>query len=242
MKRYLVPTGFLAPALLSTTIRFAFVVFIVLTAVSGVPQALAQELCPPSPAYTPDFSSNQSCLTPNANAAVVGGEESPFVLQLTPDLGNQTGSAWYNTRQVVKNGFTTNFQFQLTPAGGADGIAFVIQNAGTNAIGFTSGNGGALGYGDADGDYPLGDPSTGAGIPNSLAIEFDVFKNDWDPAPVLVGGNVSHVAVQSCGMGPNTSHHNQACGGDGPLNSTLGAPVLTSSTLADGNVHTVTLK
>ena len=231
MKRHLMPTAFLATVLPSTTIGFVFVVFIVLTAVGSAPQALAQELCPASPAYTPDFSSNRTCLTPNDNAAIVGGEASPFVLQLTPNLVNQTGSAWYNTLQVVQNGFTTNFQFQLTPAGGADGIAFVIQNSSTSAIGFTGGNGGALGYGDADAST---NPSTGAGIPNSLAIEFDVFQNSWD----LAG---SHVAVQSCGTGPNTSHHDQFCGGDGP-NPTLGAPVLTSSSLADGNVHTVTIK
>jgi hypothetical protein len=213
------------------------VVFIVLTVISGMPQALAQtETCPPSPSYTPDFSSNGSCATLNGTASFP--LEGPAVLQLTANSGNQTGSAWYTNPQVVKNGFTTNFQFQLTPAGGADGIAFVIQTAATNAIGFTGGNGGALGYGDADAST---DPSTGAGIPKSLAIEFDVFQNGWDPAPLQIGGNVSHVAVQSCGMGPNTSHHNQACGGDGPTNSTLGAPVLTSSTLADGNVHTVTI-
>lgn len=230
-------------SLLSTTMRLASVVFVVLAVVGVVPQALAQT-CPTSPAYTPDFSSNPSCLAltaPNDSATVTG--EDPVVLQLTPNLGNQTGSAWYTNPQVVQYGFTTNFQFQLTPAGGADGIAFVIQNAGTNAIGYTGGNGGALGYGDADADYPDGDPSVGQGIPNSLAIEFDVYQNGWDPAPLQVGGNVSHVAVQSCGTGRNTSHHNQLCNlNEGAPNSTLGAPVLTSSTLADGTVHTVTIK
>ena len=149
MKRYLMPTAFSATALLSTTIRFASVVFIVLAAVGGGPQAWAQ--CP-SPAYTPDFSLNQNCLTLNSYSYTdglgTGSTEftgnNPVVLQLTANSGNQTGSAWYTNPQVVQNGFTTNFQFQLTPAGGADGIAFVIQNAGTSAIGFTGGNGGAL--------------------------------------------------------------------------------------------------
>ena len=211
----------------SGNIGFAFVIFIVLAIVGGGRQAWA-EGCPPSPAYTPDFSSNKPCLALNDNAVIP--LEGPAVLQLTANSTNQVGSAWYTTPQVVQNGFTTNFQFQLTPAGGADGIAFVIQNAGTSAIGFTGGNGGALGYGDDDAnEFP------NTGIQNSLAIEFDVFQNSWD----LAG---SHVAVQSCGTGPNTSHHGQFCnGGDGP-SSTLGAPVLTSATLADGNVHTVTIK
>ena len=207
-----------------------------------MPQALAQELtCPASPSYTPDFSSNQSCLTLNSYSVTGVGTgsttftgENPVVLQLTTNSGNQTGSAWYITPQVVQNGFTTNFQFQFTNPTNppADGIAFVIQNSSTSAIGFTGGNGGALGYGDADSST---NPSTGAGIPKSLAIEFDVFQNAWDPAG-------SHVAVQSCGTGANTSHHNQLCNGEGSPSSNLGAPVLTSSTLADGNVHTVTIK
>ena len=128
--------------------------------------------CPSSPSYSPDFSSNQSCLTPNDNA-------SPFpilfdgnnVLQLTSSTSNQIGAAWYNTPQPVENGFTTSFQFQFTGASTppADGIAFVIQNSTSklNAIGFTGGNGGAIGYGDDDNNL---NPSTGGGIPNSLAI------------------------------------------------------------------------
>jgi len=216
-----------------------FVIFIVLARV-GTPQLLAQDLCPPSPAYTPDFSSNQSCLALNGTPLPVfaGGDGNPVVLQLTTSTVTNTASAWYRTPQVVQNGFTTNFQFQFTNSTvpPADGIAFVIQNSNLSALGF-SGDGGSLGYGDADTST---DPSTGTGIPNSLAIEFDTFQNAWDPA-ANESGNVSHVAVQSCGAAANTSHHGQSCGVDGP-NSTLGLPVLTSSTLADGNVHTVTIK
>ena len=75
------------------------------------------------------------------------------LLQVTPNSGNQVGSAWA-TQQTVVNGFTTTFTFQFTngttPPG--DGIAFVIQNApaGLAAIGFTGGNGGAIGYGNRD--------------------------------------------------------------------------------------------
>ncbi|MGA8639449.1 MAG: L-type lectin-domain containing protein, partial [Candidatus Sulfotelmatobacter sp.] len=222
--------------------RFVIVAAIaVLMVAVGSTAAWAQTPpCPSSPSYSPDFSSNQSCLTPNDNA-------SPFpilfdgnnVLQLTSSTSNQIGAAWYNTPQPVENGFTTSFQFQFTGASTppADGIAFVIQNSTSklNAIGFTGGNGGAIGYGDDDNNL---NPSTGGGIPNSLAIEFDTYENAWDPGP-NTNGSVSHVAIQSCGTGRNTSHHGYACSPDG-LNSTVGAPVVTAN-MADGTVHSVTI-
>jgi len=199
--------------------------------------AWAQTGCPASPNYLPDFSFNQNCLTLNGTNPqfLATSELGPVVLRLTPNTGNQVASAWFNSPQFVQNGFSTNFQFQFTGASAppADGIAFVIQNSSTAAIGYAAGNGGALGYGDGDAST---NPSTGAGIPNSLAIEFDVFQNSWDPAFDGAG----HVAVQSCGTGPNTSHHNQLCLGDGGPNSTLGAPVSTPS-LTDGLVHSVTV-
>jgi uncharacterized repeat protein (TIGR01451 family) len=191
-----------------------------------------------SPNYSPDFTNGQACLIPNSNAtfAVSNGLN---VLQLTSSTGNQTGSAWYTVAQTVESGFSTSFQFQFTNPSTppADGIAFVIQNSAnpTAAIGFTGGNGGALAYGDADAST---NPSTGAGIPNSLAIEFDTYENAWDPQ--AVNGSVSHVAVQSCGTGPNTSHHNQDCLGGSSNPSTLGAPVVTPN-MADGAMHNVTI-
>lgn len=193
--------------------------------------------CPASPTYTPDFSSNQNCTAQNSNAMFVTDDTT--VLQITSSTGNQVGSAWYLTPQTVINGFMTTFQFQFTNPSTppADGIAFVIQNSNskTSAIGYTGGNGGALGYGDADANQ---DPSQGSGIPNSLAIEFDSFENPWDPQ--AVNGSVSHVAIQSCGTGPNTSHHYYLCGGGTGPNSTLGAPVSVAN-LADGAVHSVTI-
>ncbi|MGH9552782.1 MAG: L-type lectin-domain containing protein, partial [Terriglobales bacterium] len=169
---------------------------------------------------------------------------SSTVLRLTDATGSQVGSSWFNTPQPVKNGFSTSFQFQFTSPSEppADGIAFVIQNApvvgegesstgGLHAIGFTGGNGGALGYGDRDTND---NPSTGEGIPNSIAIEFDSYKNGWD-------NDAHHVAVQSCGTGRNTSHHNQDCSGveSGP-NSTLGSGQVSTSDFGTG-LHKVTI-
>jgi uncharacterized repeat protein (TIGR01451 family) len=195
----------------------------------------ADSPCPASPNYTPDFSSNGTCLAQNGNAMLVSGGTT--ALQITTSAGNQTGSSWYLTPQAVENGFTTSFQFQFTNPSTvpADGIAFIIQNSGTSAIGFSGGSGGAIGYGDADGNA---NPSQGSGIPNSLAIEFDSFQNSWDPQ--AVNGSVSHVAIQSCGTGPNTSHHGFQCAGQNSPNSTLGSPVVTAN-MSDGAVHNVTI-
>jgi MBG domain-containing protein/lectin family protein/centrosomal CEP192-like protein len=229
MKRLLMPA----------TAKFAIVAAIaVLVLAAGSTAAWAQTSCPSSPSYTPDFTSNQSCMKLNYDGLFVLSNGSNF-LQLTTSTGNQVGSAWYATPQVVENGFTTSFQFQLTNPSTtpADGITFTIQNsnATTGAIGYVGGNGGAIGYGDDDSNLY---PSLGEGISNSLAIEFDTYQNGWDPA--AVNGSVSHVAVQSCGTGPNTSHHNYLCAGPGTPNSTLGAPVVVAN-LADGAIHSVVI-
>src|SRR5437763_2608998 len=129
-------------ALLGMVLMFA------LTAASGWAQGQA---CPASPNFTPDFSANGSCLALNGipllPTFVPNGNS--VALQITSSDSSQTGSAWYVKPQAVQNGFTTTFQFQFTNATTppADGIAFLIQNSGTTAIGF-AGNGGAMGYGD----------------------------------------------------------------------------------------------
>jgi hypothetical protein len=191
------------------------------------------------------FNSTNLCFdpsSPSAGCQVVGNGDATLssgYLQLTTSTGNQFGSAWAVTPQTVVNGFTTTFVFQFTNPSSppADGIAFVIQNSGLGAIGYTGGNGGAIGYGDDDANaYP------NTGIPSSLAIEFDSYLNGWDP-------DADHVAVQSCGTAYNTSHHNQSCSvtGGSEVNSTLGitaAGALAASgvTITDGNPHTVTIQ
>jgi len=186
-------------------------------------------VCP----YSTDSLPPGCLMVTNYNATTNSG-----ALQLTASSGNQVGSAWAVAPQTVANGFSTSFTFQFTNPSNppADGIAFVIQNAqltntsasGLAAIGYTGGNGGAIGYG---GDDANNQPN--AGIPNSLAIEFDTYQNGWD-------SNANHVAIQSCGTGYNTSHHNQNCSGGG--NSTLAINYSIASTLSDGNPHTVSIQ
>lgn len=174
----------------------------------------------------------QGCqVATNGNAAEVpAGENTPSLLRITPALANQTGSAWYVSTQPFASGFDTQFQFQLNGgAGGADGIAFVIQSAGLSAIGFTGGNGGAMGYGDDDADqFPM------SGIAGSVAFEFDTYKNPWDP-------DANHVAIQSCGPNPNTSHHNVNC----PSNTEFGNSTIRLASTdipLTGNPHLAEIK
>jgi Legume lectin domain len=103
--------------------------------------------------------------------------------------------------QPVIVGFTTWFQFQAhnlqccTPG---DGFAFIVQFAPStdSTYGARGTYVGALGAGNGDVGGGLGY----AGINNSLAIEFDLAQNPWDP-------NGNHIAVQTCGPNTNTPVH-----------------------------------
>lgn len=106
----------------------------------------------------PDFSSTAG-LQLNGNAFQNGSK-----LTLTPATFNQGGSA-FSTTTVTLNAqasFSTVFAFEILGrgglGGGADGLTFTVQPNANNVGGI----GGGLGY---------------AGIPNSVAVEFDTFDN-----------------------------------------------------------------
>ncbi len=267
---------------------------VALLLVAGSTAAWAQN-CPTSPYYSPDFTSNQSCLTLNGNASfptpagsaaaitswsatggtvtfqatnsftagepitLSGFTTSTFfngltfpvlrtglsgsqfeiafsgfsgssdtgtatplnVLQLTPNQTHQVGSAWYNTQQPVAAAFSTTFTFQLSNSSllPADGIAFVIQNSAQNALGP---DGCGVGFG-----FSSSGCTTGLGIPDSLAVEFNTYLN------LGVDKNSNNVSIQS--NGTNNNCVDASCTLPGGLNYHL--PV----TLADGNIHTVTI-
>jgi hypothetical protein len=95
-------------------------------------------------------------------------------LRLTPAVPQVAGAAWFVEPQPVTAGFEMVFQFQLTEQDGshkgADGFAFVLQNSGPEAL---AGRGSAGGFALGDG---MQDPSQ-PGIPHSIAVFFDTFRN-----------------------------------------------------------------
>ncbi len=205
--------------------RFVVMAAIAVVVVGGSAPLLAQIN------FSPNFSTavtdgGNANLTLKGSATLINGGT---VLRLTPD-GTQhvSGSAWFSPQQAVTGGFSTTFTFQIshgTGFGPADGLAFVIQNSsgegfGTAALG---GSGGAIGYGAP------GPDDNGVAIPNSIAIEFDTFQNDWDP-------DANHVAVQSCGTASNSQVHSV---GEGSC--TLGLKSLGDGISLTSGTHTATI-
>jgi hypothetical protein len=103
-----------------------------------------------------------------AGAMVMNGNAqlNESVLELTDGNQFEASSAWYATRVNVQN-FVTDFTFQITPGLTADGFTFAIQSNSTAALGVA---GGPLGYG-------LDSSSGTGGIPNSVAVKFDLYSN-----------------------------------------------------------------
>jgi uncharacterized repeat protein (TIGR01451 family) len=202
------------------TLGFAMVVIVGLVAICGTTPVLAQ-----SPSFS-DFSS-----IPNPNLILHGraAKSGTNVLRLTPASQGAPGSAWFRIAQPVAGGFTTTFTFQISSPGEAsipaDGIAFVIQNDPSGTAALDMAGGGSIGYGSSP------DANSGTPISHSLAVEFDTFQNTHDP-----DGN--HIAVQSCGSGPNSSDET-ATYGDGRTPCNLGSTSSLPITLSDGNPHTV---
>ncbi len=141
----------------------------------------------------PDFT-DRTKLMLNGKASITQN-----IARLTGNLFYQVGTMWYNETVPVLDGFSTDFAFRFSQgnnynctdgsAQGADGIAFVIQNSGTAAIGYA---GGSIGY---------------EGIYNSLAIEFDTYSNDAHQIENFFDPNGNHIAVQTMRTEKNTSKH-----------------------------------
>jgi Legume lectin domain len=131
----------------------------------------------------PDFDTT-SKLHLNGAASIVDDQ-----LQLTPDTGFEAGSAWHEEKVDPSTSFNTTFLASIL-GGKGDGIAFVTQNAGLEAIGM---EGGSLGYGSH---------TQPGGIIPSVAVEFDTYKNGWDPsqshiAVTVNGNNGTHLASEN---------------------------------------------
>ncbi len=114
---------------------------------------------------------------------------------MCPASYGSQGAAWALRRASVASGFETQFAFRFSNRGstpGADGLAFVVQNAGSRAIG--QGGGAYIGY---------------SGMVRSLAVELDTWANTDSCIRDL---NDNHVAVHTRGEQPNTVCSNARLG------------------------------
>jgi hypothetical protein len=105
--------------------------------------------------YDPTGFPSATGLSTSGSASIAGTS-----LQLTSGGLFQSGSAFSATPVNVQS-FNTDFKFQLTNAA-ADGFTFAIQSGGPHALGS---GGSSLGY---------------AGIPQSVAIKFDLHNNSGE--------------------------------------------------------------
>jgi hypothetical protein len=119
----------------------------------------------PLPYYPPPSTFPEMIL--NGGAYINSSRGTPPFLVLIDDTRDEARSAWFPSPVPITQ-FTTDFSIWLT--GAADGLTFTIQNAGTSAVGPS---GGGLGYGPDT-------PGAPVGIPNSMAIKFDIFDNQGE--------------------------------------------------------------
>jgi len=226
--------------------RFGVVIKFCLVAIAAfllIGAASAQQI-----RFFPDFTSV-------ANLQMNGSHQATWnlqnVLRLT-DGNTVTGShqeaatAWFTLPQQVNLGFTTYFAFQIHNANccnPGDGLAFVVQNSSHTDQSYGAGGAGVTARGVSQGGMGY------AGIPNSLAVEFDTFTNLWDPTS-------NHVAVQGCGTNTNgpvhipgtftigRNTHVTSCLVASGLNSSIPHLGVTcaDSTCADGAVHQVVIE
>jgi hypothetical protein len=121
----------------------------------------------------------------NGSAKITNSSNRPVrkVLRLTESGAYQVGAAWSTGQVDLTAPFESTFEAYLHEGRkGADGIAFVLQTVGPQALG---GWGGGLGY---------------RFLNPSVAVEFDTFQNPADPnsnhlAVVLGGDPDTHAVV-----------------------------------------------
>ena len=138
----------------------AYIGFTAGTGAATATQDILSWVYSPEPAYASGFSSAQ--LTLNGGAALSGTK-----LRIV-DGGTYEARSGFFTTPVNVQSFKASFSFQITNPTG-DGLAIVFQGVSPTAVG---GYGGSLGYG------PIGTAT--AGIPNSVAVKFDLYSNNGE--------------------------------------------------------------
>ena len=110
----------------------------------------------------------------NGNAVSLGGG----CYRLTQAINSQVGTAWAPNLIDLNNSFDLQFDIYLgCNNSGADGVVFGLQPVSTSA----GGGGSGIGFG---------------GITPSIGIEFDTYKNGFDPVfdhcAIVLNGDVNH--------------------------------------------------
>lgn len=113
-------------------------------------------------------------------------------VRLVADTPSQTGACWFNDQMNVDRAFRMQFQFCIDSSM-AEGFAVVFQNHSYKCVG--------------DGGSGIGF----AGIPNSIAIEFDV-----NQSPDLQEQSGNHVSIQTCWVQPNSAHNRSSIASGSP--------------------------
>ena len=149
-----------------------------------------------APAARPDFT--YADFTSTAGLNLVGGATTNNGnLFLTLNQTFTAGGVWHQTAQNVSGGFDTTFSFRMSNPGGADGMAFVLQNDSPTVLGSC---GGAMGY--SSGTSTGCTQGTNADIQNALVVELDIWNNTE-----YQDTSFNHVSVQRS-ISPNELCHN----------------------------------
>ena len=174
-----------------------------------------------------NFPTTPNGLTLVSDATVVGN-----ALRLSSSNYSRAGAAYLSNMVNVADGFTVTFSFQITDrhqlqddgtvlsgaavASGGDGLTFIVQNYAQNALGLANSG---IGY---------------YGIPNSLAVEFDTWKNQKS---TYCEPNNNHIAVQSLGKAANRPEHCASTDPADPFaNPNLGI-YTPNANMADGSIY-----
>lgn len=125
----------------------------------------------------PDFATlpiDQSLLSTAGKAGSLQGGEGHNYVQINDETTNSSGAVWFNNPISFTRDFRLEMAFFIeNTAVDSDGLAFVMQSSGPNAIAADAGS--TIGvWATITGTDPL---NKGA-IPNSIAIEFDTYYNN----------------------------------------------------------------
>lgn len=163
--------------------------------------------------------------TTNGTAVATSSTSTSHCFQLTPTDFHVRGSVFSNTPINLNQSFEINARLYLgNNDGGADGIAFVLQNEGPGYIG---NYGAGLGYHRFNGIYPSDIPADVPGPVPSFIVEFDTWQNGF-----IGNQNIGDPAQDHLGfMSMSNAYHTSS--------TTLQAPQIFSANIEDGQWHDV---